>query len=313
MGVLVASAIGLIVITGITKIFVHTNTQLKKSEESANRINLTSLIANYMNSPEACKKTLSSQMATELKAGSEKNFSKILTKDGGTVIDLDAEKARLKAQYGISGYTVFQMKCQETSPNTCQKCSGTYPQSPACEKKWSLSLISQTEINGFPTFNSVFRIPIIIKHTGTADSDFECNSPGSNSPTSLKNVNCPPNQVLTGFDNNGQLVCVAGIDLTNSECPSGSVLKGFNTSGTKVCELMGNKPCATKTFPSADSSGSTASYPISLKRQPCKITAGNHGNTKTGVCSGTYNKSGTCRYKCNNGIWHKVINTCSAS
>ena len=200
MGVLVASAIGIIVITGLTKLFVYMNTQLSQSEQRAQRTNLTSLIANYMNSPEDCKKTLT-QMLPELVAGTDKQFGKILSSGGGTVIDLTAEKERIKAQYGMSGYVVFQMKCEEAS---CQKCS-----SPPCSppKKWSLSLISQTNVNGIPSFNNIFKLPVVITHTGADQYDFKCNQQNLGS----------------------------GIDFTDADCGSGQVLQGFDTSGNKIC------------------------------------------------------------------------------
>ena len=315
MGVLVASAIGLIVITGITKLFVHTNSQLKKSEQSANRTNLTNLIANYMNSSEACKRTLSDQMSAELTAGTDKTFGKILTKSGGVVIDLNAETARLKAQYGMTGYVVFKMNCAETSPNTCKKCSGTYPQTPECEKKWNLSLISQTKINGFSTFNNVFKIPIVIKHTGTGNNDFECNSPTSSSGIDLANATCPTGEVLNGFDTNGQPVCVPAFDFSDADCPTGQVLQGFDTSGQKICVSgLANVNCPTgQVLTGIDNNGQPVCVITGNKDcvastiNLCNLSAKSDGGSSGSCQSGA---TGSCSYRCNNGKWSLVSNTC---
>ena len=200
MGVLVASAIGIIVITGLTKLFVHMNTQLNLSEQKAQRTNLMSLIGSYLNSPNDCKETLSAQAAAEISAGTDKSFGQILTRGGGTVIDLSAEAARLKTQYGMEGYLVFQLKCEETT--TCAKCA-----SPPCNpKRWSLSLISQTSINGVPSFNQILKLPLIVRYTGPNDEDFQCNQVSTN--IDLTDALCSGSLVLKGFDTNGNKICV---------------------------------------------------------------------------------------------------------
>ena len=233
MGVLVASAIGIIVITGLTKLFVHMNTQLKQSEQRAQRTNLVSLIASYINSPKNCKETLT-QILPELTAGTNKNFGKILSSGGGTVIDLDAEKDRIKAQYGMEGYLVFQFNCEEPgSSNPCKKCSGPYPCPP---KSWSLSLISQNNVNGIPRFNNVFKFPVIITHTGADDYEFECNQQNMGISIDFSSASCSAGETLRGFDSNGNKICDPRSELLkNLSCPSGQVLRGFDSNGNLIC------------------------------------------------------------------------------
>ncbi|MCZ0932367.1 MAG: hypothetical protein OXJ52_04340 [Oligoflexia bacterium] len=51
MGALVASAIGLIVLIGITKSFVQMNFQIKQAQQKTQRISLISLLGNHINDP----------------------------------------------------------------------------------------------------------------------------------------------------------------------------------------------------------------------------------------------------------------------
>ena len=201
MGVLVASAIGIIVITGLTKLFVHMNTQINLYEQKAQRTNLMSLIGSYMNSPNDCKETLAGQAGGNITTGTSTSFGRILTRGGNIVIDLSAEADRMKTQYGMEGYLVFQLDCEQTN---CAKCPAPYS-APSCTKNWSLSLISQTNINGVPSFNRIVKLPITVRHTGAGNNAFECNQVSSS------------------------------IDLTDADCGSGNVLQGFNTNGSKNC------------------------------------------------------------------------------
>ena len=290
--------------------FIHMSAQQKQSEMAANRTNLTSLIANFMNNPAECKATLS-QIQQHITAGKlnpsnehDHQLNKILTKSGGTVVDLIAEAGKLENQYGMSGYVVFQMKCEETGgAEPCKKCAGSYPQN--CEKKWSLSLISQTTINNMSSFNKIFKIPIIIKHTGTADSEFECNSPTG---TSLSGISCQTTEVLTGFDNAGQPVCVPAFDFSNADCGAGQTLQGFDTNGQKICVVAGAPPtpCPPGKVMQNGVCVNQTSGCSATTRSNCRLsakTSGSSGSCKSGLV-------GFCNYKCNNGSWTEISNTC---
>ncbi|MCZ0932525.1 MAG: hypothetical protein OXJ52_05170 [Oligoflexia bacterium] len=214
MGVLVASAIGLIVIIGLTKLFVHMDSQISQLEQKAKRSNLTSLLGNYMNEPQHCKETLL-QTKTQLSAGSDTDLYVIKVTGGGSVLDIPTEQNQLKSKYGIEGLVKFQLKCEETGGvNACKKCAGPFPCSPV---KWALSLVSQSIVSGVPRFNSLVKIPLLITHTGANDSDFECNSSSSSPGLDLSNALCPAGKVLQGFDSSGNKVC-----LTSSACDGGS-------------------------------------------------------------------------------------------
>ncbi|MCZ0933484.1 MAG: hypothetical protein OXJ52_10100 [Oligoflexia bacterium] len=171
MGTLVASAIGLIVLIGITKSFVQMDSKIKQATQKTQRISLISLLGNHINDPGHCKETLLPS-ATQISAGTDTNLQQIKVQGGGMALDLVAEKSQLKTKYGMEGLVDFQLKCEEAGGvNACKKCAGPFPCSPV---KWSLSLISQTKVNNIPSFNRILQQPLNITHTGPNDSDFEC-------------------------------------------------------------------------------------------------------------------------------------------
>ena len=215
MGALVASAIGLVVITGITKLFVQMGAQLKQAEQKVQRINLNSLLGNYMNDPGHCKETLLPS-APQISTGNDSSLKQIKIKGGGTALDLVLEKNQLKTKYGMEGFTDIQLKCEETGgANACKKCSGPFP----CPSvKWSLSLVSQTYVNQVPSFNRLLEKALVITHTGPNDSDFEC----FNKATSTSST-CPSGYELS-VDSHGNSTCV--------ECPKHcATLHGYTSGG----------------------------------------------------------------------------------
>ena len=211
IGILVSSAIGLIVIAGFTKMFAHMSSQMSQFEQKIERMNLITFLGNYMNHPGHCKKTLD-QVSTQISAGTNTSLDKIMLEHGGTALDIVAEKNKLKTKYGLEGFVDFQLNCDETGgTDPCKKCTGTYP----CPSvKWSLSLISQTYINDIPSMNRVVDLPIVVTHTGPNDSDFECNS------ASQAQVGCERG-AIEGFDSHGNKKCFY-------LCPKGKLRKnGF--------------------------------------------------------------------------------------
>ena len=168
MGVLVASAIGLIVIIGLTKLFVHMNSQIGQLERQAQRSILIGLLGNAINNNAYCKDTLL-PMAPNLKAGQKQKIYEIKS-GGGNIVDLTA--SNLQSKYGIEGLTYFEVKCAQSSCD-CRLTSGaTYP----CTKRWSLALISQSKVSNVPTFNRIMEIPFTVTYTSHINYDnFTCN------------------------------------------------------------------------------------------------------------------------------------------
>ena len=235
MGALVASAIGLVVITGITKLFVHMSAQLKTAEQKVQRINLNSLLGNYMNDPGHCKETLLPS-APQISTGNDSSLKQIKIKGGGTALDLVLEKNQLKTKYGMEGFTDIQLKCQETGgANACKKCSGPFP----CPSvKWSLSLVSQTYVNQVPSFNRLLEKALVLTHTGPNDSDFECfltAPPSTASCGDLKGT-------IEGYDSHGNKKCYylcpkgkTRKDGSSCDCPTGYAWTG--TQCVEKCQL----------------------------------------------------------------------------
>ena len=292
IGVLVASVLGLIVVTGLTKTFVHTNTQVNQIEQKMRRANLIGLLGNYINNPTVCKETLN-QEAVKVSAGTNAILTQIKQPGGGTVIDLVAEKSQLKQKYGLDGLTQFQLNCEETGGTTpCKKCTGG--SFPCPSVKWSLTLISQTYINGLPSFNRILKIPVIVTHTGSADSDFDCNKSSSIAPSSS----------------------TPSIDLSDAKCNTGEMLQGFDTNGVKVCvpstNNNNNKNCAAKVIPASASSTipkSTLSC-MQIRKATCYLSASNNGDI-SGTCGHpSVGTGGSCEYTCVNGVWSKASNSC---
>ena len=232
IGILVSSAIGLIVIAGFTKMFAHMSSQMNQFEQKVERMNLITFLGNYMNHPGHCKKTLD-QVSSQISAGTNTSLDKIMLEHGGTALDIVAEKNKLKTKYGLEGFVDFQLNCDETGgSDPCKKCTGTYP----CPSvKWSLSLISQTYINDIPSMNRVVAMPIIVTHTGPNDSDFECNG----SSISMSPTTCPSGQTWDPATNSciTAPACQGGqifnSDLNKCVCPG---------KKTRVSAIMGTPP-----------------------------------------------------------------------
>lgn len=161
MGVLVAAAIGLIVIISLTKLFVHMNSQISQLEKQAQRAILIGLLGNAMNNSSYCKDTLN-PTASYIQAGAKHKLYEIRA-GTGRIVDLTA--SNLQTKYGIEGLTYFELKCSEAS---CS-CSGP------CTKQWSLALISQSKVNNIPTFNRIMEIPITVTYNSATATDFTCN------------------------------------------------------------------------------------------------------------------------------------------
>ena len=231
MGALVASAIGLVVITGITKLFVQMGAQLKQAEQKVQRINLNSLLGNYMNDPGHCKETLLPS-APQISTGNDSSLKQIKIKGGGTALDLVLEKNQLKTKYGMEGFTDIQLKCEETGgANACKKCSGPFP----CPSvKWSLSLVSQTYVNQVPSFNRLLEKALVLTHTGPNDSDFECFLTAPPSTANCEDLK----GTIEGYDSHGNKKCYY-------LCPKGKTRKdgfgcdcptGYLWTGTQCAE-----------------------------------------------------------------------------
>ena len=177
MGVLVSSVIGLIVVAGLTKMFVHMNSQISHLEKKTQQINLIGIIGETMRNSSYCNETMKPIRNNLFSGTSPIELWEIRAPDGGggyrLIINLDSA---FKASYGIEGVARFEMRCEETGSGTpCRYSSTNLPET----KQWSLNLISQSQINNVRTFNRIMKTPLSITFNSTNYDDFLCSGGGS--------------------------------------------------------------------------------------------------------------------------------------
>ena len=167
VGVIVASTVGLIVVAGVSQMFGNMYGTLRQMENRSKQIFLHEFIGSTLRT--GCQRTMNNQHTNtahpqsascnnrwHIRNGSQFTFKSIKTGDNRLALDLDTEKARLEAEYGLSGDLKFQMDCADPS-GTC-RCPGmsstsTNPSNRSCTRNWTLSLISQSEVKGAVVYN----------------------------------------------------------------------------------------------------------------------------------------------------------------
>ena len=196
IGVLVASAIGVIVVTGISQLFVNMSSQLKHVENRVKHTFFNEFIGSQLKT--GCEETLQTHNVHILGgAGTDKKmqFTQIKNANGRVVADLDSEKDRLESEYGITGDAYFQLKCvgwdDDSNPSTpmlndCD-CSSTTPPFP-CGRIWSLSLISQSKMNDVLVYSRGFSFELDINYT--APNTFTCNVTAAGVGTPISSGDC---------------------------------------------------------------------------------------------------------------------------
>ena len=145
MGVLVASAIGLIVVTGLSQMLANIQTQLRQMEQKSQKIFLNDFIGSQLKT--GCTKTLESY-GNRIIQGNGIGFSELKDETNQVILDLGT----------LRGHNYFQLSCSD-SPDC--NCNG---KSSPCNRKWTLSFISQSELNGLPVYNKNFSVELGIKY-----------------------------------------------------------------------------------------------------------------------------------------------------
>ena len=266
IGVLVASAIGLIVVTGLSQMFSNIHTQLRQMEQKSQKIFLNDFIGSQLKT--GCTKTLES-LGRRIIQGSNIDFLELKDETNQVILDLDdpAQKEELKAKYGITRNTYFQLRCSD-SPDC--NCNG---KSSPCNRKWTLSFISQSELNGLPVYNKNFSVELGIKYPLLSS------------------------RTLTSGDGN-KLSCNV-FDITYSAAPSTPSLDCIRTDKTNNLALIG---CGTTTQVTessttaygynAGSSSSTGINNTFIGYEAGQSSTG-HYNTFIGYNTGSINSVGT--------------------
>ena len=238
IGVLVASAIGLIVISGLTQLFVNMGAQIKQLESRAGLRTFKSLIERSFQDSAVCKENLGHFLgdpADSSKAGLWNNakkttgagtidFDKVRDKDGNIIEDLSSSS--LESDYGLSGHVTLQLKC-ETPP--CD-CSGhpTGWSGGKCEKDWSVRLISQRKIKGVHIFNKpelLSKVKVSFKDKDDR-TDWEC-----------KGLLLPPSIGCLTLKGSGNERSLAGCGTTQAITKAGSegtTTFGYNAGNAKT-------------------------------------------------------------------------------
>ena len=147
IGVLVASAIGLIVVTGLSQMFANIHTQLRQMEQKSHKIFLNSLIGSELKT--GCTNTLKPHGNSIIQGNGIGSFPELKDETDRVILDLGT----------LQGHNYFQLRCSD-SPDC--NCNG---QSSPCNRKWTLSFISQSELNGLPVYNKNFSVDLAIKYT----------------------------------------------------------------------------------------------------------------------------------------------------
>ena len=171
IGVLVASAVGIIVSLGLAKVMTNINTEVGDLKKEANQIGLVSQLSGLLKD---CQPILSKSIdANNLQRGEEIVFSELKDGNGVTILYVgedsskSSEKERAKKMYGLEGHTAFKLSCQDTD---CD-CSSSQP----CSKNWILSLFTMSYKNNLPMYKEVLSEGLRITYNTSDVEDFTCN------------------------------------------------------------------------------------------------------------------------------------------
>ena len=226
IGVLVASGLGLIVVTGLSQLFVNMSSQLKQLENKAKQAIFRDVLWNELK--DGCENTLK-PLASDIAQGNKQDFAEIRDEHDRTSINLSIEKDRLEAEYGLTGNFTFQISCTSPQPDGTSDCdcetAGTYP----CAKKWSLSMISQSMVKGVLVYNRNFSFDLNIEYmvqpstTTPPNEDFRCNVTGlSGSPLP------PPPPVDCFHVNKANKIALLGCGTTKDITEQTTTAYGYN-------------------------------------------------------------------------------------
>ena len=171
IGILVASAVGMIVSLGLAKVMTNINTEVADLKKEANQIGLVSQVSGLLKD---CQPILSKSIdANNLQRGQEIVFSELKDGNGRTILYVgedpskSSEKERAKRMYGLEGHTAFKLSCLDAN---CD-CSPSQP----CSKNWVLSLFTMSYKNNLPMYKEVLNQGLRITYNTSDVADFTCN------------------------------------------------------------------------------------------------------------------------------------------
>ena len=167
IGVLVAAAVGVIVIAGVSQMFANMAGQLKQMEDRTKRIFFDRLVgAEFVG--DACRRTLRDNNVA-LANGNAIRFSQLKNEAGQIILDLSAEKERLESRFGITGNTYFSFSCNNPQPDgslncDCESAFLSVPPPTECVKTWTLSFITQRRVKGLFVYDKGLSVQVVIRY-----------------------------------------------------------------------------------------------------------------------------------------------------
>ena len=116
IGVLVASAIGLIVVGGMTQMLSNMYSQVQQMENKSKRIFFNEFIGATLR--DGCTETLNDR-GNEIINGTPLEFNILRNSDDQVVLNMGSEHERMEREYGIRGNVYFQLLCVEDPLDGC--------------------------------------------------------------------------------------------------------------------------------------------------------------------------------------------------
>ena len=176
-GVLTSAAVGLVVVSGISQMFVNMAGQIRSIEQRTATKQFHSTLGTHISQPGICVNTLQ-DYGKWIHKGNPKNFSfsKILDQKGQSIRSLDLSLAdNQKAQkqiYGMDGHVSYQLSClgkPDSNGNfdkdcDCRTATWDYSANGPCQKRWRFNLLFQTRQNGVLVYQRPFSYDIQVEY-----------------------------------------------------------------------------------------------------------------------------------------------------
>ena len=308
LGVLVASGVGLIVVTGLSQLFVNMSSQLQHMEDKAKHGVFRDSLWDTLKA--GCENTLKPN-ASDVANGNAFPFGEIRDGNDRVAVNLATEKPRLESEYGLTGHFNFQMNCANPQPDGTTDCDcesvtpNPTPTTP-CTKKWVLSLISQREIKGILVYNRTFSFDLNIEYDHKPSTPtpptltyegFTCNVTaivGSSTPPPTPDcftVDTPNNIVLVGCGSNKGITepttTSYGFDAGSAGVGQYNTLMGYEVGKSSTGD---NNTFMGYQAGKANTSGFDNTF---IGSQAGQINSSGENNTFVGYLAGITNQTGS--------------------
>ena len=249
IGVLTSAAVGLVVVSGISQMFVNMAGQIRGIEQRTATRQFHSTLGTHISQPGICVNTLQDYGKWIHKGNpSSFSFSKIINQKGKEIKVLDlslAENQKTQRQiYGMDGHVSYQLSCLGKADSNgnfdkvcdCRTATWDYTANGPCQKLWRFNLLFQSRQNGVLVYQKPFSYDIQVEYSKApqtvkngagqdrAQANLSCNS--QISPFVSEDGN--PNDLLRGPGGNVFAGHGAGAtNRTSLEKGEGNVFVGY--------------------------------------------------------------------------------------